>query len=386
MTPGARVAAAISIMDEVLAGAPAERTLTRWARGARYAGSKDRAAVRDLVFGALRRLRSSHRIGGPGGRGTIVGALVQDGADLDALLNGAGHAPPPLSPQERDRIGSPPEPTPGELLDLPDWLLDRWWESLGQDATGAALALRDRAPVHLRANLAVTDADGLLRELGRHGIEARRLDLSPTAVDIVGDGRALRATGIVESGRAELQDAASQAVADMVPAGGTVLDFCAGGGGKSLAIAARGAKVTAHDADPSRMSDLPERARRAGALIEIADRPSGRFDAVLVDAPCSGAGAWRRQPEAKWRLTEERLAALTELQGGILATASDHVTEGGTLTYATCSMLDQENRRQVDRFLQANEGWRLVEELRLTPINGGDGFYAANLTQRRVEH
>jgi 16S rRNA (cytosine967-C5)-methyltransferase len=158
-----------------------------------------------------------------------------------------------------------------------------------------------------------------------------------------------------------------------------VLDYCAGGGGKALALAARGAAVTAHDADPGRMRDLPARAARAGARVEIEAAPAGAFDLVLCDAPCSGSGTWRRAPEAKWRLTPERLAALTELQAQILDQAAPLVAPGGALAYATCSLLEAENGAQTADFLARHPGWQLENERRLTPLEGGDGFYLALL-------
>ncbi len=207
--------------------------------------------------------------------------------------------------------------------------------------------------------------------------------LSPTALEVTENARRVKSSAAFREGLVELQDAASQAVADMllpVVPGARVLDYCAGGGGKALALAASGARVTAHDADPRRMADLPERARRAGARIEVAERLGReRFDLVLVDAPCSGSGAWRRQPEAKWRLDEARLAALTALQGEVLRAAARHVAAGGTLAYATCSLLDAENGAVVEGFLAETPRFARVAERRLTPLDGGDGFYVARM-------
>ena len=386
MTPGARVAAAIEVLDGVLGGQSAERLLTRWARGARYAGSGDRAAVRDHVFAALRRLRSCQAIGGGGGRGAMIGSLVQDGQDPATAFTGQGHAPPPLDAGELARIAAPRNMSRGERLDLPDWLLPIWDRSLGERSEEVAGAMRHRAPVHLRANLSRTDAVGLIRDLARDGIEARRLPLSPSAVELVGGGRALRRARAMAEGLAEPQDAASQAIADLVPDVPRMLDYCAGGGGKALAIAARtGRPVDVHDADPARMADMPGRARAAGADLRQVVDPAGPYDAVLCDVPCSGSGAWRRQPEAKWRLTEPRLDALNATQDAILDSASRLVAEGGRLIYATCSMLDVENGERVHRFLDRRPYWRMERTVALTPLDGGDGFYGAVLTQRRVE-
>ena len=188
---------------------------------------------------------------------------------------------------------------------------------------------------------------------------------------------------MIAGGQAEFQDAASQAIADAVPLppGARVLDWCSGGGGKALALAARsGGTVWAHDVDPGRMRDLPPRARRASADVRILPpgRTGGGWDVILVDAPCSGSGAWRRAPEAKWRLTEGRLAELVTLQGAILDEASAALAPGGALVYATCSLLPRENEDVVRAFAKRRRH-EVVQALDLTPLDGGDGFHASIL-------
>ena len=376
MTPGARAQTAIEILDAVLEGAgdgpllrgpSAEAVLTRWGRSARYAGSGDRAAVRDLVFSALRRLRSSAALGGElTGRGVIAGLLLGQGEDPDAIFTGEGHAPDARSQEERGGR----QPDPDEAADMPSWLLPYLRDGLGDDAAPVCALLRDRAPVFLRANLLRTDRDGLIASLAAEGMSARSGPLSPTAVEVVEGERRLRGSAALRGGLAEPQDAASQAVADFVPLepGMRVLDFCAGGGGKALALAARGASVSAWDADPRRMADLPARAARAGARIDVLTDPGRGWDAILCDAPCSGSGAWRRSPEGKWRLTPDRLAQLVSMQGAILEDAAGRLRPGGRLVYATCSLLSEENRQGIGEALRS---------LTLTPLDGGDGFHAA---------
>ena len=380
MTPGARVAAAIAVIDAVLAGAPAERELIRWARGARYAGSGDRAAVRDLVFSALRRLRSSAaRGGGMTGRAVLWGLVAEDGAP-DALFDGAGHAPAPMTGAERAAMR---EPTADEALDMPDWLLPELRRSLG-DLTGPICgSMRRRAPMHLRANVARGTRAELVRALAAEGIAARPHPLSPTALEVTDGARTLRSSAALADGRAELQDAASQAVADEVPLrpGARVLDWCAGGGGKALALAARsGGPVWAHDSEANRMADLPARAARAGADVRILPpgRTGGGWDVIVVDAPCSGSGSWRRAPEAKWRLTAGRLAELTAIQGAILDAAFAALAPGGTLVYATCSLLRAENADVVAAF-SGRSGMRVARARNLTPLDGADGFHVSVL-------
>ncbi len=379
MTPGARVAAAIEVLDAVLAGAPAEKVLTTWARQNRYAGSGDRAAVRDHVFGALRRMRSAAWAGGAEtGRGLMLGALRLDGQDPATLFTGEGHAPPPIA----DEAGRVPEEAPLPVrLDVPDWLWPRMQESLGEAAAPVLEALRHRAPVFLRVNAARTDREAARAALAGEEIDTEPHPLAETALEVTRNPRRVQASAAFRDGLVELQDASSQAICAALPAGPgqRVLDYCAGGGGKALALAARGAQVTAHDADPGRMRDLPARAARAGARVEIAGHPEGPFDLVLCDAPCSGSGTWRRAPEAKWRLTPERLAELTALQAEILDAAAPLVGPGGALAYATCSLLEEENGAQVAEFLGRHGGWSLEEQRRLTALEGGDGFFLAVL-------
>lgn len=376
MTPGARVAAATAVLDAWSGGEAAERALIRWARGARYAGSGDRAAVRDHVYSALRRLRSSAALGGgTSGRAIMLGLLAGRGEDPSPLFDGRGHAPAPLTPDEAARLADPPPLARAERLDVPDWLLPTLDDDLGARCEPVLEALRDRAPLHLRANLARGTRAEVAAALAGEGVEARPHALSPSALEVVSGGRGLRGTRAFADGLVEPQDAASQAVADLVPTGGRVLDLCAGGGGKSLALAASGAEVHAWDVDPDRMRPIPERAARAGARIAVLDRPPvGRWDAVLVDAPCSGSGSWRRDPEGKWRLTPKRLDALRAAQDDVLARACPLVAPGGAMVYATCSLLSSENEARW-----AGLGWREDGRLSLTPLEGGDGFGAARL-------
>ncbi|MHA6344115.1 RsmB/NOP family class I SAM-dependent RNA methyltransferase [Roseivivax sp. CAU 1761] len=381
MIPAARCQSAAEILDRIAAGMPAEQALTNWARGARFAGSKDRAAVRDLVFDVLRRWRSTAAMGGADtGRARILGLLRQTGADPEALFTSARHAPAALTEAER-QAGR--DPAGAEALDLPDWLLEPLRAGLGPAAEEVAEALRHRAPITLRVNLLKGDAAVAQAALAAAGIATRPNPLSATALTVTGPGRGLAASAPYRDGLVELQDAASQAVVDLLPLrqGDRVLDYCAGGGGKALALAARlgGGPVQAHDADPRRMRDLPDRAARAGARIETVARPAGRFDLVLADAPCSGSGAWRRAPEGKWRLTAERLAELTAVQRGILERAAGLVAPGGHLAYATCSVLAAENEDAVSAFLAARPGWRLAERRQFLPDAEGDGFFAAVL-------
>ena len=378
MTPSARLAAAIAILDRILAGEPAERALTNWGRASRFAGSGDRAAVRDVVYDALRRRNSAAALGGGlTGRGLVLGLMRAAGQE--ALFSGEGHAPAAPEPGEAGR-----EPTAAERLDLPDWLVPEMSASLGADFGPVAEALRSRAPVFLRVNLRRTDAPGALAALAADGITAQPHPLAATALEVTENARKVQASAAYQTGLVELQDASSQAVVAALPLidGMKVLDHCAGGGGKTLAMAARARlKLLAHDVNPGRMTDLQLRAERAGVKIARIESPETQapYDLVLVDAPCSGSGSWRRDPEGKWRLTAAALDRVQALQATILDQVAPMLRGKGWLAYATCSLLHRENRGQVEAFLARHDGWRLQRDHVFTPLQGGDGFYLALL-------
>ena len=382
MTPAARVQAAAEILDRIAAGTPAEQALLGWSRGARFAGSKDRAAVRDHVFDVLRRWRSTAALGGgETGRARMLGLLRQQEIDPDTLFTGARHAPEELDADERS-AGEAPDGA--VALGLPDWLSPLFESSLGSEAAVAAEALRHRAPVFLRVNILRTSRDAAQAALGEEDIVTRPYPLADTALEVLEGARRVARSRAFSEGLVELQDAASQAVVEALPLGPgmRVLDYCAGGGGKALAMAARLAgPVDAHDANTARMSDLPARAARAGAKIRREDKPRGPYDLVLCDVPCTGSGSWRRAPEGKWRLTPEGLDRLRATQAEILREVAPLVSPGGTLAYATCSVLAPENGEQVDAFLSEHVGWSETLRRQFLPRDGGDGFFLSCLTR-----
>lgn len=378
MTPAARIAAAIDILDAVLAGQPAEAALINWGRASRFAGSKDRAAVRDHVYDGLRRRRSASALGGAEtGRGIMLGVLRAQGADIETIFTGQGHAPAVLSPADTGR-----DPLGAEAVDWPEWLWPHLVAGWGEDAAAIAAAQQDRAPVFVRVNIARTTREAVVASLADEGIAAVPHPVA-TALKITDNARKLQTSIAYDAGWIEMQDASSQAAiaALDVTKGQTVLDYCAGGGGKSLALAALGARVTAHDADPRRMKDIEPRAQRAKTRIEILSKvPGGRlFDLVFCDAPCSGSGTWRRTPDAKWKFDAKRLSDLTAIQGQILDDVVGSVAIGGRLAYATCSVLSQENQQVVEGFVARHSGWSVVKTLSLRPGEDGDGFYLAIL-------
>jgi 16S rRNA (cytosine967-C5)-methyltransferase len=382
MTPSARISAAIEILDRVLGGTPLEPALTAWGRGNRFAGSGDRAAIRDLVFDAWRCKRSYAALGGGDtGRALMLGRLRAAGQDEAEFFTGVGHAPAPPTPLDAPRTA-----TENEALDCPDWLAPRLKDSLGDQFAPVMTTLQHRAPTFLRVNLARTTRAEAKALLAADGIETAPHPMAEASLEVLTSSRKLMTTKAYLDGFAELQDVASQAVIEAIPltAGQSVLDYCAGGGGKTLALAARGGlKLWAHDANPSRMRDLPERAIRAGVSITLASDPrqNAPYDLVLVDAPCSGSGSWRRDPQGKWALTEARLAELINLQAEILNKAAPLVAQDGLLAYATCSLLSDENQIQIAHFLHRHPGWQQISQRVFTPLDGGDGFFVSILTR-----
>ena len=310
----------------------------------------------------------------------MIGALRAAGADLAELYTGIGHAPEALSMQETS-AGKPPAGF--AAWDLPDWIGALAQDDLGVEAEAYAMALRERAPVILRVNSARCTSEEVIAALVESNICSAPHPIAKTSLIVSSGARKIALSDAYERGLVELQDGSSQAAMQTVQVvpGTRVLDYCAGGGGKALALAARGATVAAWDIAPERMRDLPARAARAGVQIPVLEAPEqgAPYDIVLCDAPCSGSGTWRRAPEAKWRLTPERLEALTALQDEVLRNAAPLVAPGGRLVYATCSVFACENMHRIEAFTGAMPGWR-IEKQQVWPVSdGGDGFFIAHL-------
>jgi 16S rRNA (cytosine967-C5)-methyltransferase len=351
MTPAARTQAAIDILDEVIVaarddGPPADAIVQRYFKTRRYAGSKDRRAVRELVYRAIR--RSGERP--PSGRVAIHGLAEEDDA---IAYDAAGHGAAPRGPNEAASLAA----------HLPAWIEGELSDHVTPDEWPALL---DRAPLDLRVNVAKADRDAMAAAFG-----AELTRLSPWGLRLPHDTR-VDDRPEFDQGLVEVQDEGSQliALACALPGARDVIDLCAGAGGKALAIAAAApdTRIIASDTNRQRLSQLAPRAARAGASIAVrlldagkeaamlADL-AGQADVVLVDAPCSGSGTWRRSPEGRWRLTRERLDRVVALQAKLLDLAAPLVRPGGTLVYATCSILAREGAGQAAAFLGRHSGW-----------------------------
>ncbi len=390
MTPAARVQSAIGILDLVIAashakGAPADRIVGEWAKNNRYAGSKDRRAIRELVYGAIRACGPVPQTG----RAAML-RLAESDATLRPLFDGSRYGPAAIGPNE----------APAADGIAPFWLVERLAASAIEGDEAAALL--DRAPLDVRINTLKAARDTVdLPEQGEPLAAPYALRL-PT-------GKQIAQWPAFRDGHIEVQDHGSQWACAMVGAqpGETVIDLCAGAGGKTLALAAameNTGTLVASDTDRGRLSRLTPRAERAGAtnITSVLLDPGKEAealadyrlaaDAVLVDAPCSGTGTWRRNPESRWRLTADELARYGEAQARLLDIAATLVKPGGRLVYVTCSLLDEEGAGQVARFLDVNRNWQAATRdlpigrahgggRRLTPYHDGtDGFFIACLT------
>lgn len=388
MTPAAHLSAAIEILDKILIGDPAAMTLTNWSRNSRYAGSRDRAAVRDIVYACLRRKRSfAHLLGQETGRGLVVAYAANTIENWQELFTGDGYAPEFLTPAEHTEITHSLKMSDPVRLNYPDFMDEALKSSLGANFEPVMIAMLDRAPVDLRVNVLRISRVKALEVLARDGITAELLEDVSTAIRVTENPRRVAQSQAYKTGLVELQDASSQAVTLFANAkpGMAVLDYCAGGGGKSLALysAIEGqGLVVAHDIATVRMNDLPVRAARAKARITVAQPGHkalmpGRFDLVFVDAPCSGTGSWRRSPDSKWNLQPLDLDNLERVQSQILTTAAQYVRPGGTITYATCSVLDRENNERFSAFIAENPDFEFLDSNLFSPLLTGDGFFVA---------
>lgn len=433
MKPGAQVAAAIDLMSLIYSGwqegsrAPADTIIASYFKERRYIGSKDRGAVSALVYAVLRqgaalewRLERAGLAANP--RVLVLGALVLlEGQKLEALgewLNGERHCAAPLNETERHVLSG----LVGESLthdampdavryNYPDWMEAPLKAALGVDFVPAMEAMAREAQVDLRVNTIKTTRERVMKLLQDAGYDPVALPLTPNGIRLQKRGPMFTLPAF-RDGAFEMQDAGSQIAAALVNAkpGDKVIDFCAGAGGKTLAVAAsmqnRG-RLLAWDVNAKRLAQMPKRLARAGVhnvQIRVLASENDAFvkrhklsaDWVLIDAPCTGSGTWRRSPDLKWRTSAKDLAELTVIQANILASAARLVKPGGKMVYVTCSLFNEENSQQIEQFLSRNKDFHIASlspsldtitqgesTLRLWPHrHGTDGFFAAVLQRQ----
>jgi 16S rRNA (cytosine967-C5)-methyltransferase len=429
MTPAARVAAAIEVLGDIEARRrPAAEAMKDWGLAHRFAGSSDRAAISSLVYDALRRKSSSAWIMGESSpRAEILGALRQtrglDVEGISALFSGEGHAPPKLAAVERARLAAADlSGAPAHVAgDYPEWLAHEFEASFGASAADEGRALAERAPVDLRVNLIKTTRDKALAALSY--VAPHLTPYSPVGLRIATrpDGRAppLASDPAYVKGLVEVQDEGSQLAALLAEAkpGMQVLDLCAGAGGKTLALAAameNQGQIYATDPDPRRLAPIFARLARSGARNVQVRAPrgredvlaglEGRCDLVLIDAPCTGSGAWRRNPDAKWRIRPGALEQRIKDQDETLESAVRFVKRAGRIVFVTCSVLRAENEDRIAEFIARHDEFLPIEAgaqarsadlpalaehrsalgpgFRLSPrATGTDGFYVAALAR-----
>jgi 16S rRNA (cytosine967-C5)-methyltransferase len=376
MTPGARLAAAIEVFADIDARRrPAADALKDWGLSHRFAGSGDRAAIAGLVYDALRRRASSAFLMGEGApRAILLGMLKRErGLDADAiarLADGSRYAPPPLTEAERARLAADDlTDAPAHVRgDYPEWLDPHLDRVFGEERAEEAAALASRAPLDLRVNTLKASRDEAAQSLADLAPQPTRWSPHGLRIRLSAEAKspAIHAEPAYLKGLIEIQDEGSQLAALLADArpGEQVVDLCAGGGGKTLALAAameNKGQLYATDDDKRRLAPIHARLERAGVRNvqvrtprsdgrELADL-TGRVDRVLIDAPCTGIGAWRRNPDAKWRVRPGALEVRLKEQMVALERAATLVKPGGCIAYVTCSVLDEENGAQVRAFV-----------------------------------
>ena len=385
MTPAARVSAAIEVVADIEARRrPAGDALKDWGLVHRFAGSSDRAAIAGLVYDTLRRKSSSAWLmGEAGARAAVIGMLRRerglDLAGIEALCSGERFAPAPLTRAERsalagDALATAPAPVLG---DYPDWLDPHFSRVFGEDRAAEGAALASRAPLDLRVNTLKAERDEVLPKLAHLNAELTRWSPLGLRLKLAADAKnpAIHAEPAFLKGTIEIQDEGSQLAALFAGAkpGEQVVDLAAGAGGKTLALAAmtenRG-QIYATDIDKRQLAPIHERITRAGARniqvrtprgdADVLTDLAGRIDLALIDAPCTGTGTWRRNPDAKWRVRPGALAERVKQQADLLDHAAALVKAGGRVAYITCSVLAEENSDQVRGFLARRRDFTIV--------------------------
>ncbi len=435
MTPGARTQATIELLDQIFTvwqsekRFPADKLLEQYFKAHRYIGSKDRGAIAELVYWILRHKANlewwlEKYSQGLDGRGFVIAALIlrrdYDGESIQSIPKDSKYSPDALNEEERKFVHTlskmhitNPEMPEHVRFNYPQWLDEKLRSSFGEKLSEAMNAMGEQAPTDLRVNTLKTHREKLIGQLRSEGFDCSPAPLSPIGIRLAKRGP-IFTSKFFKEGHFEVQDEGSQAIALLADArpGQRVIDFCAGAGGKTLAMAAsmeNKGRILAWDISEKRLGQINIRLKRAGAhnvqthVLESENdafikRHKATADRVLVDAPCSGSGTWRRNPDLKWRFNQKDLDEVCEVQKSILQSSSRLVKVGGRLIYATCSILKDENEAQVENFLKLNNHFVVVDAKKIwnkdspTEVgdentyfsvnphkDGSDGFFAAVL-------
>ncbi len=421
-----RLSAAIDVLTEIEQNhAPAKTALGNWGRSNRFAGSKDRAAIGNLVYDVLRnKLSLAFQMEDETPRALTLAAAIsiwgEDAGTLETELATDKFSPGPMTEAEKKALTTLREETPPDHIaaNIPAWLCEPLSAAFGDDFINQAKALSERAPIDIRTNSLKATPEKLQKALAKFG--AAPVKFAPLGLRLPPATAAVKAPNIEAEaahgkGWFEIQDEGSQIACQMTGAkpGDQILDYCAGAGGKTLALSAQmdnKGQIHAYDNDKHRLRPIFERLKRAGCrnvqTVDAGDEAqlaplAQTMDIVLVDAPCTGTGTWRRHPDARWRLSEAALETRLEEQRTVLAAAQNYVRPGGRLVYVTCSLLPAENQQQMDWFTQEFPAFKPVPykslwqpqdgtaltsaisnetNLTLTPAtHGTDGFFIALL-------
>ncbi len=412
--PG-RMAAAIEVLEIINEQKrPVSLALRDWGQAHRFAGSKDRAAIGNLVYDVMRKRSSlGFVMNSDEPRALVISLVVREwGEDVEQLNSAFAldrFAPDPVAENELELLKASESlaDAPEHIrANLPEWLVASFAESFGENWPDQAEALCLRPPLDMRVNQLKSGRERVMKSLKR--FDPRPTEIAKTGLRIkAGKGEErtpnVQADLAYQKGWLEIQDEGSQIVAALcaVQPGQQVLDYCAGGGGKTLALAAmmqNKGQLFAHDSDRNRLAPIYQRLKRAGVRNMQVCEPNegaldnllGKMDTVVVDAPCTGSGTWRRHPDAKWRLSPAQLEKRVGEQSQILDQAAKYVSNGGELVYITCSLLPEENQRQIAAFLKRNDGFvpvdikqrweKIFPHARLEPLFGQNGAILSPLT------
>ena len=377
----------IEILDTYLNEAKIDFVLRKWAIKHRFAGSSDRRKIKDIIFDIIRQKKSCEHVGGGfSGRNLLIGYLKLKGTELSSVFDNSKFGPEELTIKEQNINVDFSNLSNIYELDFPSWLIPILRRSLLNEFSNVVKALRNRSHIQLRVNLKKISRLNVMKKLQKNNIECEINELCSTALNVLNGAQHILTSPCFENGFVELQDAGSQLVSELIEINynDKVLDMCAGAGGKSLAIscgAEMDATYFAWDINFDRMKDIDARSKRAGVKIEKVIKLSSKsfYNKIIIDAPCSGSGSWRRDPEGKWRLDEDILDNYVKTQRELILKGLKLLAPRGQILYITCSILDIENGKLIDDLISSVLSLRLVKSISLVPSSKSDGFYGAVL-------